>query len=170
VAAKARPGRQVPATRTKPAPAAVPAAPAAVPAVVGGYPGQRLGLPADGPGSVARQGRRLGGLALDLVAGGLIGGLVRVVDPHVSEFARGWATTGAFVVEVLVLTTLTGQSIGMRLTGTRLIWRDGGRPPLRWAALRLFLFCFPPLMLALLMDADQRGLHDRAAGTVLVRV
>jgi uncharacterized RDD family membrane protein YckC len=143
---------------------------AASAAVASGYPGQRLGLPAEGPGSVVRQGRRLGGLVLDLVAGGLIGGLIRVADPHVSEFVRGWATTGAFVVEVLVLTTLTGQSIGMRLTGIRLIWRDGGRPPLRWAALRLFLFCFPPLMLALLMDVDQRGLHDRAAGTVLIRV
>jgi uncharacterized RDD family membrane protein YckC len=134
------------------------------------YPGKGLGLPEEGPGSVVRQGRKLGGLVLDLIAGGLIGGLVRAFDPHVSEFVRGWATTGAFLVEVLVLTTLTGQSLGLRLTGTRLIWRDGGRPPLRWAALRLFLFCVPPVALALLMDSDQRGLHDRAAGTVLVRV
>ena len=42
-----------------------------------GYRGQQLGLPEDGPGSIARPGRRLGALAVDwgislLIAYGLI--------------------------------------------------------------------------------------------------
>jgi uncharacterized RDD family membrane protein YckC len=137
--------------------------------VAASYPGERLGLPEHGPGSVAPQSRKLAGVLLDLVAAALIGGIVTLFDHHVSSQVRGWAGTVAFCVEVLVLTTFTGQSIGMRLVGTRMIWRQGGLPPLRWAALRLLLFLLPiPGVLALLMDPDLRGMHDRAAGTVVV--
>lgn len=39
-----------------------------------GYPGQKLGLPESGPGSLARLGRRAGALAVDwLIAYGLAG-------------------------------------------------------------------------------------------------
>ena len=133
------------------------------------YPGQRLGLPADGPGSVASQGKRLLGTLLDLIAATLIGGVVVLFDRHVSPFARGLAGTVAYVLEVLALTTLTGQSIGMRLVHTKMLWRDGGNPPLRWALVRIVLTVLPvPYVLTLLLDADTRGLHDQAAGTVVV--
>ena len=43
-----------------------------------GYPGEQLGLPQAGPGSLARMGRRLGALVVDwLIAYGLAGPLVR---------------------------------------------------------------------------------------------
>lgn len=133
------------------------------------YPGQRLGLPADGPGSVATQGKRLLGTLIDLIAATLIGGVVVVFDRHVSPFERGLAGTIAYVVEVVLLTTLTGQSIGMRFTHTKMLWRDGGNPPVLWALVRMALTIFPvPYLLTLLLDADTRGLHDQAAGTVVV--
>jgi hypothetical protein len=45
-----------------------------------GYPGERLGLPADGVTSVAGFGRRLAALTVDWVLGLLIGGLFEGPD------------------------------------------------------------------------------------------
>lgn len=78
-----------------------------------------------------------------------------------------WWNLLAFFVEVSVLTGLLGYSIGQRLTGVRIVRFDGGRlDPLR-AALRTALICviIPPLV----NDEHQRGLHDRAAGSIAVR-
>ncbi|HVU75157.1 MAG TPA: RDD family protein [Mycobacteriales bacterium] len=133
------------------------------------YPGQRLGLPAEGPGSIATQGKRLLGTLLDLVAAVILGGVVLLFDPHVSAGIRGLVNTGAYVAEVVLLTTFTGQSIGMRFVHTKMLWRDGGNPPLRWALFRMALTILPfPYLLTLLLDEDTRGLHDRGAGTVVV--
>jgi uncharacterized RDD family membrane protein YckC len=45
---------------------------------------------------------------------------------------------------------------------------NGGIPGFRWAALRtgLLLFVIP----ACLTDRDLRGMHDRAADTIVVRI
>ena len=72
-----------------------------------------------------------------------------------------------FFVEVSILTGLLGYSIGHRLTGVKIVRVDGGPlDPLR-AALRTALICviIPPLV----NDERQRGLHDRAAGSIAVR-
>lgn len=133
------------------------------------YPGERLGLPAEGPGSVATQGKRLLGTVVDLLASVLLGGLVILFGLHVSPFVRGLINSGVYIVEVLLLSAFTGQTIGMRFTHTKMLWRDGGDPPLRWALFRVVLTIFPvPFVLTLLLDDDTRGLHDRAAGTVIV--
>lgn len=79
-----------------------------------------------------------------------------------------WLNLLAFFVEVTVLTALLGYSIGQRLTGVAIARLDGGRiDPVR-AALRTALICLivPPLV----NDEYQRGLHDRAAGSVAIRV
>lgn len=78
-----------------------------------------------------------------------------------------WWNLLTFFVEVSVLTALLGYSIGQRLTGVRIARLDGGPvDPLR-AVLRTALICLliPPLI----NDEHQRGLHDRAAGSVAVR-
>lgn len=78
-----------------------------------------------------------------------------------------WWNLLAFFVEVSILTGLLGYSIGHRLTGVKIVRVDGGPlDPLR-AMLRTALICviIPPLI----NDERQRGLHDRAAGSIAVR-
>jgi uncharacterized RDD family membrane protein YckC len=72
-----------------------------------------------------------------------------------------------FGVEVWVLTALTGFTVGKRLTGIRVIRLDGRPVGLWWSLVRtvLLLAVIPPLV----YDRDQRGLHDKAANTAVVR-
>lgn len=133
------------------------------------YRGHRLGLPERGPGSVASLGARLSAFGLDIASGALIGGLINlfVVDP--TPVQRSLAVNGAFAVEVVVLTALTGQSIGMRLLGLRVLRLSApdGLPGFLPAVVRTALLML--VVPVLVFDRDGRGLHDRAAGTVVVR-
>lgn len=123
----------------------------------GDYRGRRLGLPAEGPGRIATFGPRLGAFALDSVLCALIAwGLTR---------NTAW-TTPIFGLEVLLLTATAGASAGQRLVGLQVIRLDR-RPVGVWRAfLRTALLLL--LVPALIWDRDGRGLHDKAAGTVLV--
>ena len=126
-----------------------------------GWCGQRLGLPADGPGSIAPAGRRLGGFAVDTVLSGLVAGLFTA-----PELPRNWSLL-VFVLEYVVFTVAFGQTPGMRLVGLRVVRMD--RParidPLR-ALIRTLLLAL--LIPALIWDADTRGLHDRLSQTAVV--
>jgi uncharacterized RDD family membrane protein YckC len=136
------------------------------------YPGKKFGLPMTGPSSVAPMGRRLAALLVDWVLCYLIGSsIVRhnvftVTDAHYQE--AQWVALLLFVVEVCLLTAISGLTVGKRLLGLRVIRTNGGRPGFRWAAVRtaLLLFVIP----ACLTDHDMRGLHDRAADTIVVRL
>ncbi|MFJ9628424.1 RDD family protein [Streptomyces sp. NPDC091280] len=130
-----------------------------------GYRGERLGLPEEGPGSIARPGRRLGALAVDwalclLIAYGLL--------THGYNQATGnWALLILFVLSTLTVGTI-GFTPGKRLFGLRVHALGTGRPsPLR-ALIRSALLCVA--VPALIWDRDGRGLHDRLARTVEVRI
>jgi RDD family protein len=123
----------------------------------GDYPGQRLGLPGEGPGRVAGFGARLAAFALDAVLCAVIAwGIPR--NP-------AW-TTPIFGVEVLVLTALAGASFGQRVRGLRVVRLDGRPLGVLRAALRTALLLL--LVPALIWNRDSRGLHDRAAGSMVV--
>ncbi|KMS66712.1 membrane protein [Streptomyces viridochromogenes] len=130
-----------------------------------GYRGQQLGLPEDGPGSIARPGRRLGALAVDwgiclLIAYGLI------TDGY-GQATGNWALLLFFLMSVLTVGTV-GFTPGKRLFGLRVVTLETGTVnPLR-ALLRSALLCVA--IPALIWDRDGRGLHDRLAGTVEVRI
>jgi uncharacterized RDD family membrane protein YckC len=72
-----------------------------------------------------------------------------------------------FAAEIYLLTALTGFTVGKRLLGLRVVRLDGQPVGLRWGLVRtvLFLLVVPPIVL----DADLRGLHDRAAHTIVIR-
>jgi uncharacterized RDD family membrane protein YckC len=125
----------------------------------GDFAGQRLGLRESGPGSLAGFGSRVLAFLIDAVMCALIAW----------GFWRDTAwTTLVFAIEVLVLTAYLGASAGQFLRGLRVVRLDG-RPPGLWrAALRTALLLL--LVPALVWDRDGRGLHDKAAGTVLVHV
>jgi uncharacterized RDD family membrane protein YckC len=130
-----------------------------------GYRGEQLGLPEHGPGSIARPGRRLGALAVDwglclLIAYGLL------TDGY-GQATGNWALLLFFVLGVLTVGTV-GFTPGKRLLGLRVVAEGGGRPnPLR-VLLRTALLCVA--VPALIWDRDGRGLHDRLARTIEVRI
>lgn len=131
--------------------------------------GERLGLPPSGAGSIASTGARFASFLLDIGAAALIGGVLRVFVEDPTAGQRNLAGNAAFAVQVLLLTALTGQSIGMRVVGlqvVRLARRDGA-PGFLPAAIRTALLGL--LVPAMITDRDGRGLHDKAAGTMVLR-
>src|SRR3954464_8356137 len=127
----------------------------------GEWRGRRLGLPEDGPGSVATFGRRLIAFVLDAVASGLVALLWTAPDAPGS-----WSFVPLAVLYVVAV-PLTGQTLGMRLLGMRVIELGRGRPIVPRAAVRFVVLCL--LIPALISDRDGRGLHDKAARTAVVR-
>ncbi|MFB7515924.1 RDD family protein [Streptomyces sp. NPDC056144] len=130
-----------------------------------GYRGQQLGLPEEGPGSIARPGRRLGALAVDwalclLIAYGLI------TDSY-TQATGNWALALLFVVSVLTVGTV-GSTPGKRLFGLGVVSVNGGRLGILRVVLRSALVCLA--IPALIWDRDGRGLHDRLSGAVQVRI
>ncbi len=131
-------------------------------------PGTRLGLPADGPGSVAGFGHRTLAYFVDGVIANLLVGLPYLVGLRYSIDGRGLAIYVAFLLQAFVLVSVQGQTIGMRVAGIRVIRvRDRGRARWHWVAVRTVLLGL--LVPACVWDRDLRGIHDRAAGTVVVR-
>lgn len=135
---------------------------------ISGYPGEKFGLPADGAGSVARYGRRIAALFADWVLSVLVASLLLpFVHVSPSPATRSLYDLAVFAVEVYVLTALTGQSAGKRLLGLRVARLDGKPTGFGWMAVRtLLLLAVVP---AVVYDRDLRGLHDRAANTIVVR-
>jgi len=137
--------------------------------------GSRLGLPAEGPGAVASFGARSAAFAVDIVLSSLAGGLVNVVVASPTDGQRNIAGYVAFTVLYVVGLALTGQTPGMRALGLRVLPLADGRPApgppgalgLLPALLRTALLA--ALLPAVVSDRDGRGLHDRAARTVVVR-
>ncbi|KUN86989.1 RDD family protein [Streptomyces griseoruber] len=130
-----------------------------------GYRGEQLGLPEEGPGSIARPGRRLGALAVDwglclLIAYSLI------TDGYTPSTSN-WTLLVFLAVSLLTVGTL-GFTPGKRIFGLRVVSLDTGTvKPLR-SAIRTLLLCLA--LPALIWDRDGRGLHDRLARTVEVRI
>ncbi|WP_225830986.1 RDD family protein [Streptomyces sp. NK08204] len=130
-----------------------------------GYRGEQLGLPEQGPNSIARPGRRLGALAVDWGLCVLIA--YSLITHGYSPATSNWALVVFAALSALTVGTV-GFTPGKRLFGLRVLdLRTGTVNPLR-ALLRTFLLCLA--VPALIWDRDGRGLHDRLAKTVEVRI
>jgi uncharacterized RDD family membrane protein YckC len=130
-----------------------------------GYPGKRLGLPENGSGSVAGFGRRIGAIAIDWIicTWAITQGLLKINPSH-----QIWVPIAVLAAEYLLLLSTYGATFGMRLLNIRVAMLDGSRPTLLATLVRTFLLCLA--VPALVWDRDQRGLHDRAAGTVTLKM
>lgn len=138
---------------------------------VNAYPGERLGLPNAGSRSVARVGRRIGALLIDYTAATIIAtgffGFNQFALPAEAGLSQ-FAPMMVFAVLQIVFIPTVGGSPGHLILGMRVVALGG-----RWIGLwrpivrTLLLVVVIP---AVIWDADQRGLHDKLAGTVLIRV
>ena len=124
-------------------------------------------MPLCGPGSLARFGRRLVAVLVDwficdLIAAGFMG------------FRLGQGGLGAFkplvvfVLMNLLLVGTLGSTIGHRLLGIRVVKVGGASAGPLLTAIRTVLLAV--VIPAVIWDRDTRGLHDKIAGTVTVRI
>lgn len=123
------------------------------------WAGKRLGLPEDGPSSLAKMGRRSLALALDwaialMVSGAFFGG-------------DNTATLSFFMLEQWLLVATLGNSFGHLVAGIKVQKLDGSHVGLVSSLVRIGLILL--VIPAVIWDADNRGLHDKAAKTILVR-
>ena len=124
--------------------------------------GAALGLPAEGPGSLATFSRRVGAFSIDAIAAALVASLFTA-----PSLPGNWSMLPFGLITVVTLVT-SGQTPGMRLLGLRLAHpRVGQRLALWRAVVRTGLLMV--LVPALVVDADGRGLHDRLTDTAVVR-
>jgi uncharacterized RDD family membrane protein YckC len=123
------------------------------------YPGERLGLNAGGSRSIARVGRRIGALAIDWAAAVIISIAFFQYDSI--------ATLLIFAVVQIIFIPTIGGSPGHRILGMRLVMVGGGWVGLWRPVVRTLLLVV--VIPAVIWDQDQRGLHDKVVGTVLIR-
>jgi uncharacterized RDD family membrane protein YckC len=132
------------------------------------HPGSPFGLPADGPGSVAGWGRRIAGLFVDWFACLAIASGAQAVFGWDGDDTRALLPVVVLFVEMTLLVGTLGTSLGHRLLGIRVVRPDGRPVGLPAAALRALLLCL--VIPAVVFDKDRRGLHDLAAGSIVVRL
>lgn len=129
------------------------------------YPGETLGLPESGPGSLAPMGRRLAALLIDwLISYGLaalaLGFGVITIKVLSTAVLVIWFLLGAVAVR------LFGFTPGQLVLGLGVVPVDGrlgiGRISVRGLLIGLVI---PPLF----TDWDGRGIHDRVTHTAVVR-
>lgn len=123
--------------------------------------------PVDGPGSIARLAPRAVALLIDwalcsVIAMGLLG------YRWGGSGAEGFKPLAVFAVENLLLVSTLGMTLGHRVMGMQ-VQRvsDGAAPGLLAGAVRTVLLCLA--IPAVVTDSSGRGLHDKLAGTVIVR-
>ena len=124
------------------------------------WAGQRLGLPESGAGSLAKLGRRTVALVIDWALAMLVS----------QAFAGGDSTItlGIFALMQLLLVATLGYSVGHRVLGLQVRRLDGHYVGLWRSLIRVVLILL--VIPATIWDGDNRGLQDKAAGTVLVLI
>jgi uncharacterized RDD family membrane protein YckC len=135
-----------------------------------GWLGKSLGLPREGANAVAPFSARLMAFVVDVLASSLVGALITSQINHPSGTTRQLVAYGVLFVEHVLMVALTGQTFGMRLLGLKVLrLRDVSTVPGFLTALLRTV----PLLLSIgltgFFTRDGRGLHDVAAGSVVVR-
>jgi uncharacterized RDD family membrane protein YckC len=123
--------------------------------------GASLGLPPEGPGSLAPFGARAVAFVVDAVGSAVIAWAFTA-----PQLPGNWSLL-VFGVLTVVTLLLFGQTPGHRLLGLRLAHP---RPQARLAPWRAVVRTALLVLLvpALITDADGRGLHDRLTRTAVV--
>lgn len=129
------------------------------------YPGETLGLPKSGPGSLASMGRRLAALTIDwLIAYGLA-----ALAMTFGLFSERMLSTAVLVIWLLlglVAVRLFGFTPGQLALGLGVVALDGRLGIGRAVGRGLLVALVIP---ALFTDWDGRGIQDRVTNTAVVR-
>ena len=132
------------------------------------YPGETLGLPESGRGSLASWFARIAALVLDwgtsmIVAVFLFG------DGVIREGGwRAWMILAVFFVQSTVLTALTGSSFGQLLARIGVHRLDGRRLGWGYAVARAGMISL--VLPTVVIGAERRALNDLVLGTVVVNL
>jgi uncharacterized RDD family membrane protein YckC len=123
------------------------------------YPGQRLGLPERGPGSAAGFGPRILAIVIDW--------LPCVLAAQLLTTNPAFSTLALFAAITVLSVGIAGRTVGHAVAGLRVAMLDGRRAGVGAAVIRTVLLCLliPPLV----YNVDNRGLHDRAGNTIILR-
>jgi uncharacterized RDD family membrane protein YckC len=116
-------------------------------------------LPEYGPGSAAEFGRRILAIMIDWLPCSVAAQLL-TSNPAFSALAL-------FAAITVLSIGVAGRTVGHAVAGVRVGLLDGRRAGFGAAVIRTVLLCLliPPVV----YNADGRGLHDRAAGTIVLR-
>ncbi|WP_047240581.1 RDD family protein [Corynebacterium epidermidicanis] len=135
------------------------------PMAPGRWPGEKLGLPEKGAGALASVMRRAVGITIDWFLCMFIAIIIR----NFTDALGGVSTLTLIlfclisVVSVWLFARTPGQAIlGMGVARVDAVGRVGFVRALVRTVLTVFIF--PPIM----VDADGRGLHDRATQTAVI--
>lgn len=129
------------------------------------YPGEYLGLPPTGSGSQASVARRMGAVLIDWLICLAAATLITMNTNALGD--RATLTLLLWVVMGILTGWLFARTPGMAALGMGVARVDAEVPVGFWrAALRTILtaFIFPAAM----VDADGRGMHDRATNTTVI--
>lgn len=130
------------------------------------YPGQTIGLPASGRGSLASWRARVAALVVDWAASMGVAVLVFGRGVLWESGWRSWMILAVFFVQKAVLTALTGSSLGQLLARIGVTQLDGR--PIGWGRSILRAALVSLVVPALVVGAERRGLDDLVLGTVVV--
>ncbi|MGJ6980964.1 RDD family protein [Aestuariimicrobium soli] len=130
------------------------------------HPGQTLGLPERGRGSLASWRARVAAIIVDWAASMAVAYLLFGMGALRGRDWRMWTPMAVFFVEASVLTAVLGGSFGQLLARIGVVRLD--LTPIRWwqAIVRTALKCL--IIPMLIIGAERRGLDDLVLGTVVV--
>lgn len=129
------------------------------------YPGEQMSRPQKGPGSIARFGRRILAFILDWY---LCWGLLLLVGIHQDSVFGSVVLLITVLLYQILCVGFMGHTLGHMLLGMQ-VQRTNGQPA-GWLTALIRSFMVMLVLPVFIMDADQRGIHDRIRNTVLVRI
>lgn len=130
------------------------------------YPGQSLGLPATGRGSLAPWRSRVAAMIGDWAASMIVATLIFGTGALNGNDWRAFTILGVYFVEASILTALTGASFGQLIARIGVIRLDGGPLGLWRPVARTAMKCI--VLPAVVVGAERRALNDLLLGTVVV--
>lgn len=133
--------------------------------VISRWPGERMGLPQHGVGSLASVLRRVGGVAIDWFMSIFLATIITSFTHSLG--GRSTVTLGVFFILGVISVWLFARTPGQMILGMGVARIDANARVGLWrAVVRTLLTCFilPPVI----VDSDGRGLHDRATGTAVI--
>ena len=131
------------------------------------YPGESLGLPASGAGSLASWRSRIAALLVDWGTSMILATFAFGIGVLRDGGWRAWMILAVFFVQTSMMSALVGGSFGQVLARLAIVRLD--RRPLGWARAiaRAALICL--VVPTVVIGAERRALNDLVLGTVVVR-